>query len=383
MAKWELNRFLNTITYFDAFPVITQLQRWLTGEANLEAQTGERILGRILVVGATSEVGQLIVKQLLKTGYQVRAIVSNLDPDRDCLGSEVEIVTANLANPLTLTTAVMGAIGGVIYISDPQVASGESSLTNLINAAADHLPVPTERMIFDFTQATGDLRAMWGAVDDVVMGGISESSVRLIDDYALFSGNVSTENSGGFASVRTRNFSQPLNLSNYQGIKLKVKGDGQRYKLFVRTETAWDGLGYAYSFDTSSYDWRIVEIPFKDLVPVFRAKTVNNAPIVDRSQIRSLQIMLSKFEYDSKLNPYFNPGLFSLQIQSIQAYGGQPTPQFILMDGEGMNDGERVLQASKLPYTIVRSAHLDAPTAAMIAVKAIHQPEVVGQVLGH
>jgi Complex I intermediate-associated protein 30 (CIA30) len=216
-----------------------------------------------------------------------------------------------------------------------------------------------------------------------VMGGVSASSIRLMNDYALFSGNVSVENSGGFASVRTRNFSQPLNLSNYQGIKLKVKGDGQRYKLFVRTETAWDGLGYAYSFDTSSYDWRNIEVPFKDLIPVFRAKTVNNAPIIDSGQIRSLQVMLSKFEYDGKLNPYFNPGLFSLEIETIAAYGGQPTPQFIYVniDNHG-GDFTPILEASNLPYTIVNSSPSDILTTSLIAVKAIGQSEVVARTLG-
>ena len=83
------------------------------------------------------------------------------------------------------------------------------------------------------------------------MGGVSESGICLRSGYAVFSGNVSTDNSGGFASVRTRNFEPSLNLGNYRGIELRVKGDGQRYKLFVRTETKWDGVGYAHSFQVN------------------------------------------------------------------------------------------------------------------------------------
>jgi hypothetical protein len=378
MAKWELNRFLNTIAYFDAFPVLTKVQHFFTGGGNLAHTSGEKILGRILVIGATSNIGREIVTQLIKTGYEVRAIASNLDPNLDHLPAEVEIVSANLANPLSLTSEIMGGIRAVIYYPDPQISGAESSLNALISAANDYLPIPTERTIFDFTRPMGDIRSLWGAVDDVVMGGVSESSIRLMEDCALFSGNVSTDNSGGFASVRTRNFSHPLNLSNYQGIKLKVKGDGQRYKLFVRTETAWDGLGYAYSFDTSSYDWTTIEVPFKDLIPVFRAKTVNNAPPVDSHNIRSLQLMLSKFEYDDNLNPYFNPGLFSLQVESISAYGGQPTPQFIFIDdGKSGDNFETILRASKLPYAVVELDHLDERMAALIAIKAIGQPELV------
>ncbi len=55
-------------------------------------------------------------------------------------------------------------------------------------------------IVFDFRQ-TIDLSQTWGAVDDVVMGGVSESGLMKTIEGALFTGNVSTDNSGGFASV--------------------------------------------------------------------------------------------------------------------------------------------------------------------------------------
>ena len=42
--------------------------------------------------------------------------------------------------------------------------------------------------------------------------------------------------------VRTRNLQPALDLSPYEGLELKLKGDGLRYKLIVRTENAWDGV---------------------------------------------------------------------------------------------------------------------------------------------
>lgn len=69
------------------------------------------------------------------------------------------------------------------------------------------------------------------------MGGVSESSLRLVqgvgeagEPAAVFSGEVKTSNSGGFVSIRTRNMSPPLDLSSYNAIRLRVKGDGNRYK---------------------------------------------------------------------------------------------------------------------------------------------------------
>ncbi len=41
---------------------------------------------------------------------------------------------------------------------------------------------------------------------------------------------VSEGGGGGFASVRTRNFDPPLQLGAYDGLELRLRGDGQRYK---------------------------------------------------------------------------------------------------------------------------------------------------------
>ena len=176
-----------------------------------------------------------------------------------------------------------------------------------------------EMLLFDFKTQI-DLTQTWGAVDDVVMGGVSESGIIKSIEGALFTGNVSTDQSGGFVSVRTRNFPEPLDLSRYQGLELRLKGDGNRYKFFVRSSLGWDTLAYAYAFDTVAEDWITVRVPFVDMVAVQRAKTISNAPPVDVRNIRSLQFMLSKFEYDGQLNPRFTAGRFSLSIESIRAY---------------------------------------------------------------
>jgi hypothetical protein len=55
---------------------------------------------------------------------------------------------------------------------------------------------------------------------------------------------VSTSNSGGFTSVRSKNFTPPLDLSPYQGLTLRLKGNGLRYKCIIRTDANWDGIAY-------------------------------------------------------------------------------------------------------------------------------------------
>jgi hypothetical protein len=175
-------------------------------------------------------------------------------------------------------------------------------------------------ILFDFTIMTpADLKAIWGSLDDVVMGGVSSSQIQLGDRAALFTGNVSTANSGGFASVRTRNFDPPWDLAEYQGLNLRVKGDGQRYKFLMRCDAGWDSLAYSYSFDTVVDQWIEVYVPFSELIPVFRARTVPGSQPFNAGRITSLQLMLSKFEYDGELNPYFRSGPFLLQIEAIAA----------------------------------------------------------------
>lgn len=56
----------------------------------------------------------------------------------------------------------------------------------------------------------------------------------------------------------SQNFSVPEDLSAYDGIEMRVKGDGRRYKFIIRTSTDWDTVGYTASFDTEDGPWQTV-----------------------------------------------------------------------------------------------------------------------------
>lgn len=66
--------------------------------------------------------------------------------------------------------------------------------------------------------------------------------------------------------------------------------------------------------------WQEAKLEFSDFQPVFRAKTVSPPPPLDLKNIASLQIMLSKFEYDGELNPSVKMGRFELPIESMKAF---------------------------------------------------------------
>jgi uncharacterized protein YbjT (DUF2867 family) len=363
--RWNLGRFLETIAYFEVFPFCSWFRR-LLGSRDRAKSAGEKSVGVILVAGATGGVGKRVVRKLLDRNYQVRCLVRNAQRAKTVLGNSPELVEGDITIPATLTPELFKDVTAVICCTGTRVQPVEGDtpdrskyyqgvkfyqpevvgdtpenveyrgVRNLVEAAARYISPATEKTLFDFTNPSQDIRDTWGAVDDVVMGGVSESTIRLVDNTALFAGNVSTENSGGFVSVRTRNLEPAIDLSRFEGVDLRVKGDGQRYKFFLRDETRWDGVGYSYSFDTVRDIWMTVRIPFAEMVPVFRAKTVKDGKTIATDKIRSFQLMLSKFEYDGELNPKFAPGSFNLQVESIKAYGGAKVPQFALVSSAGV-----------------------------------------------
>lgn len=419
-SQWDLCRFIETLTYFEVIPLLNWVQQLIQGRPkdNENIPNGGRKVGVILVAGATGGVGKRVVRRLVERGYKVRSLVRDIEKAKTTLGDDVDLVVADITKPETLTPIVMANIQAVVCCTAVRVQPVEGDtadrakynqgvkfylpeivgdtpenveyqgVKNLVEAAAKYLPQADEKLIFDFTKPSDELKNIWGALDDVVMGGVSASNFQLLEKSAVFAGNVSTANSGGFASVRTKNFTPPINLSGYAGVDLRVRGDGQRYKIFLRTETTWDGVGYSYSFDTVANTWIDIRIPFSDLVPVFRAKVVKDCPPIDTSKISSLQLMLSKFEYDGALNPKFTPGGFALEVEAIKAYDGEALPQFVLVSSAGvtrpgrpginldeeppavrLNDqlggiltwklkGEDSLRSSGIPYTIIRPCAL-------------------------
>ena len=355
---WDIKRFWQTLTYFEAVPFLNCLQRLFFGQSDVLVQLPlkeNKMMTTVLVMNANSSVGEKVITHLLNRQFKVRVLEKKLGVAPNTFADPVEVLTVE-----NITPAIFDSVSMVINCSP---LSNEWEYQELLNLAQQYLlsPDPT---IFDFTQPTEDLKTIWGAVDDVVMGGVSSSQIQFSRDCAVFSGQVSTANNGGFASVRTRNFSQPLNLANYQGIEISIKGDGKRYKLITRCEGKWDGLSYCYSFDTLNNTPQTLRIPFQQLIPVFRAKTVPEVGKFDPTSVYSLQLMHSKFEYDGGLNPTFSPGFFCLEIETIKAYTSKVRPQWIeiqpVLNSAFCNAVESLLRQSGLNYRLISCSEIDS-----------------------
>lgn len=149
----------------------------------------------------------------------------------------------------------------------------------------------------------------WVIVNDDVMGGVSTGEAHLTDDSCLlFSGSLSLEYNGGFASVRTR--PQNYGTGGYSGIRVRVKGDGRTYQFRLRKDRNLDGVAFKQEFETSEDEWIEVELPFASFVPTFRGRTLTDVAPLDPADIRQLGVLLA----DKKAGP------FNLLIDRIESY---------------------------------------------------------------
>lgn len=166
----------------------------------------------------------------------------------------------------------------------------------------------SELILFDFSLPESALS--WGPIDDRVMGGVSRSALANTGaKNAVFSGRISFERHGGFASVR----SGPgrFDLSGYTGLALRVRGDGKVYKLSLTTEPRFDSVVYRARFSTEPDRWLTIEVPFDRFLPTFRGDEVPGAPPLDPGAIRTFGFLISDRQ----------EGPFELEIEWIKAYG--------------------------------------------------------------
>uniref|UniRef100_A0A7N2LQP0 NAD(P)-binding Rossmann-fold superfamily protein n=1 Tax=Quercus lobata TaxID=97700 RepID=A0A7N2LQP0_QUELO len=422
--SWDFGRFFRTIYFFNGPPspakFFESLIEKLSSPSPSKPVNNMDNSGIVLVAGATGGVGRRVVDILRKKGLPVRVLVRNEEKARKMLGPDIDLIVGDITKESTLVPeyfkGVRKVINAVSVIVGPKEGDtpdrakysqgikffepeikGDSpekveyiGMKNLINAVKGSVGLRNGKLLFGF-EDNNSRELAWGALDDVVMGGVSESTFQIDrrgseigGPTGVFKGVVSTANNGGFTSIRTKNFSVPEDLSAYDGLELRLKGDGRKYKLIIRTSSDWDTVGYTASFDTVAGQWQSIRLPFSSLRPIFRARTVSDAPPFDPTNL-----MFSKFEYDGKLNPTFVEGAFELPLSSIRTYIKDPIrPRFVHVGSAGVTrpdrpgldlnkqppavrlnkelgfiltfklKGEDLLRESGIPYAIVRPCAL-------------------------
>ena len=108
----------------------------------------------------------------------------------------------------------------------------------------------------------------WQFFTDGVMGGVSTGKVKIVKINEIIcyrmTGNVTTENNGGFIQMRVKiNPSIPSN--DYTGIYIKVYGNNLKYSIHLRT--SWDN-----------------NVSYKNALNVIGNVTIESSPYVDLSE---------------------------------------------------------------------------------------------------
>ncbi|MEO0805878.1 MAG: CIA30 family protein [Cyanobacteria bacterium J06643_4] len=363
---WDAKNFLSTLAFFGEIPFLGSfrwVQQWLGQSPKIPGMTITAPIPKVAMLSAAEPAWISNLQQRLPSvTFQLYQ------------GNEVEQLLALPKDGPSHAADALATVDTVVVLPDLAVSTQKSAIAATAKTAQHAL----SNAVFDFTQPDFDI-SPWGSLDDVVMGGVSQGRFALskkttepkttepkttepktTEQTAIFSGVISTDNSGGFSSVRTRNFEPPFNFSGWTGMQLRVKGDGQRYKFILRNSGGWDSPAYIYSFDTVADEWITVTVPFAEMVATFRAKSVSNAPDFDPSQVFSLQLMLSKFEYDRRLNPHFSPGAFSLAISSLDVFRPrQGVPLVIVGADSEATKGEQqlALTDAQLAYRLIETGN--------------------------
>ncbi len=152
--------------------------------------------------------------------------------------------------------------------------------------------------------------AAWTTLNDPVMGGLSTSEVKFGDGGLRFSGWISLENNGGFASARS-----PVDgeigrkAAGAKSFRIQAQGDGKTYVLKVGT--AGQAWSYIQRFRTDAAVSRTYELPIEGFRPVgMRLDPAPGAPqTLDPSGISQVAIYI----LDKQQGP------FELTVRAIAA----------------------------------------------------------------
>ena len=146
----------------------------------------------------------------------------------------------------------------------------------------------------------------WTYIADNVMGGISDGGVEfnLVDSnvYALLSGNVSTENNGGFIQIRRE--LKNIDLSKAKSIRVYARGNNEKYYIFLRTTgTILPWQYYSHEF-TVNEEYNEFIMPIKDfkksgtlLAKQINPKKITSVAIVAYGRDHVAEIYVKELEF--------------------------------------------------------------------------------------
>ena len=154
-----------------------------------------------------------------------------------------------------------------------------------------------------------DSRSSWAPVNDNVMGGVSRGGFTVSDEgTGRFTGQLSMQNNGGFSSARTQIATSAL--AAYDGVEMRVRGDGRVYKLLAAPRNSRGSWQMEFR---ATEEWQTTRVPFEDMTLSVRGWRPPNAPTLRGQDVGMLGVLIA----DKQTQP------FSLEIDWIQGYSDE------------------------------------------------------------
>lgn len=163
-------------------------------------------------------------------------------------------------------------------------------------------------------------QSQWRIVNDGVMGGRSSSRINNNGNVLLFSGTVSLENNGGFASINQPLTPWQLKLEEPSSdplvaqkraanrIILTAKGDGKRYQLRIKTGDGMAQTTYKTGFTPLNGELQQWQFTPQQFIETFRGRDYPTRPKPDFNQLSAVGILISDKQ----------AGDFQLEVHSLQ-----------------------------------------------------------------
>jgi len=169
---------------------------------------------------------------------------------------------------------------------------------------------PSDFLIDDFSLNEGisAIGTQWRQFTDQVMGGESTASYsfEVIDGKRCIhlQGDVSLKNRGGFVQVALplRQNGRPFDASQFTGIRLWVKGNGENYYVHLRSSKTWLPWQYYEAPFFADNQWQKVEIPFEQFTPqslkaALNPKKLKRLGVVGAKKAFKADIAVSRIEF--------------------------------------------------------------------------------------
>jgi len=189
--------------------------------------------------------------------------------------------------------------------------------------------------MYDFTGTSLESSlSEWERIDDVIMGGISNSRLVGAPDgsCAYFEGKL-REMGGGFCGQRLRLLEDPLDLSSEAGLWVDLEADADAptrvFKLALRTRQDRGEVVYQVSFEPPPLKRTRVMLPFDAFKLVRGPRLVPGVPpfsAVNATSVFQLSIVMTKFTIsdDGAPLPGFKEGPFRTKLFGIGTYRDAP-----------------------------------------------------------